>query len=112
MKNQSSKARKVAETRHAQRLELLAQRGSGCEGCSKTPVGSNPPRPWTDVHEVLTRARGGSATDTENELCLCRECHQWVGTHENEARELGLIRARTAEEHRKALRPWESDPDL
>ena len=31
-----------------------------------------------DVHEPLTRARGGSITDPENMAPLCRECHDKV----------------------------------
>lgn len=58
------------------------------------------------MHEVLTRARGGDPTDKSNILCLCRQCHQWVTTHETEARALGLVRAMTAEEHQKVTRPW------
>ncbi|WIC89104.1 HNH endonuclease [Arthrobacter phage Ottawa] len=60
------------------------------------------------MHEVLTRARGGDPTDKSNILCLCRQCHQWVTTHETAARGLGLVRARSAEEHQQAFRPWTS----
>lgn len=34
----------------------------------------------TDVHELLSRARGGSILDEENLACLCRGCHSWVTT--------------------------------
>lgn len=91
------------------RWELLGERGAACEGCPLTPVGAAQPRPWTDMHEVLTRARGGDPTDKNNILCLCRQCHQWVTTHELEARGLGLVRARTSAEHRQATRPWEDN---
>lgn len=43
-----------------------------------------------DVHEVKSRARGGSILDPANLLCLCRPCHDWVTTHPREAEELGL----------------------
>ena len=36
------------------------------------------------VHELVTRARGGSITDEENCVALCRDCHGWI--HENPAR--------------------------
>lgn len=100
-----AKARAVSETRKAQRLELHAARGPYCEACHLTPVGAN--RPWTEVHEILTRGRGGDPTDPGNQLCLCSECHRWITTHELEARALGLVRARTAEEHTSLYRPWE-----
>lgn len=96
-----AKARLVSATRKEQRLELLAARGPYCQypGCMD---------PWAEVHEVLTRGRGGSATDPDNQLCLCADHHRWVTTHEHAARELGLVRARTAEEHRALYRPWET----
>lgn len=106
MRRQSSSARAVASERRDIRWGLLGERGAACEGCPLTPVGSDPARVWTDMHEVLTRGRGGDPTDKENILCLCRICHSWVTTHEVEARALGLVRARTAEEHQKSYRPW------
>lgn len=49
-----------------------------------------------DVHEPLTRARGGSITDAENMAPLCRDCHEQVTfAPESElgwAYELGLLR--------------------
>lgn len=56
------------------------------------------------MHEILTRGRGGDPTDAENILCLCRACHKWVTEHETAARALGLVRARTAEEHAATFR--------
>lgn len=35
----------------------------------------------TDWHERLSRARGGSITDPENGVGLCRHCHDYIGTH-------------------------------
>lgn len=34
-----------------------------------------------DVHELLSRARGGSITDETNCRTLCRLCHYWITTH-------------------------------
>ena len=49
-----------------------------------------------DVHEALTRGRGGSITDRENVRALCREHHDFVTfTPESElgaAYDLGLLR--------------------
>ena len=36
-----------------------------------------------DIHEPLTRARGGSITDPENMVVVCRACHDWI--HHNPA---------------------------
>lgn len=102
-----SKARAIAATRQQIRLSLHAARGPYCEACPSTPVGTSPARPWSEMHEILTRGRGGDPTDPANILCLCADCHRWITTHELEARALGLVRARTAEEHNTLFRPWE-----
>lgn len=35
----------------------------------------------TDVHEILTRARGGSIIDRKNVAALCRRCHAFITVH-------------------------------
>lgn len=37
--------------------------------------------PSTEVHEIKSRARGGSITDVTNCVALCHRCHDWVTTH-------------------------------
>ena len=102
-----TKARTTATTRQELRLTLVAERGSACQACHLTPVGANPPRPFEDLHEVLTRGRGGDPTDPANILLVDRICHKFITEHETDARALGLVRARTAEEHTSLYRPWE-----
>ncbi len=34
-----------------------------------------------DGHEILTRARGGSITDPDNIILVCRACHTYVTAH-------------------------------
>jgi hypothetical protein len=106
VRQQSKAAKDTAETRRRQRWTLLVERGGECQACPVTPVGQKPPREWSDVHEILTRARGGDPTDMENQLCVCGICHKWITEHEEAARALGLVRARTAEEHAETFRPW------
>ena len=48
----------------------------------------------SEVHEVLSRARGGSILDEENCLCLCHHCHAWVTTHPRLATMAGLLKSR------------------
>lgn len=50
--------------------------------CRRTP---------DDVHEPLTRARGGSITDPDNMVVICRACHDWVHTHPEAATSVGLL---------------------
>lgn len=35
----------------------------------------------TEVHEVLTRARGGSIIDRDNVVALCHNCHAFITTN-------------------------------
>ena len=39
----------------------------------------------TEVHEVLSRARGGSILDRANCRALCHDCHRWVTEHPADA---------------------------
>ena len=45
----------------------------------------------TDVHEIKSRARGGSITDPDNLCALCRSCHEWVTTHPTDAQQQGWL---------------------
>jgi len=49
-----------------------------------------------DIHEPLTRARGGSIVDPDNQVPLCRRCHDEITFRpESElqwAYEIGLLR--------------------
>lgn len=44
-----------------------------------------------DCHERLTRARGGSITDPDNLVLLCRVCHDFVTTHPRQAHAEGFV---------------------
>ena len=48
----------------------------------------------TDVHEVLTRARGGDILDPMNVKAICRRCHDWIHEHPADALDLGLLAVR------------------
>lgn len=77
----------VSDRRAAQRRErsaiirVLFPEGTRCArpGCCRYA---------DDVHEPLTRARGGSITDPANMIPLCRECHDEI-TFRPEKSELG-----------------------
>jgi hypothetical protein len=45
-----------------------------------------------DVHEPLTRARGGSVTDPGNATSPCRPCHDALGKEPSWGYKLGLLR--------------------
>ena len=45
-----------------------------------------------DIHEPLTRARGGSILETENSMAVCRSCHTWIHDNPENATKLGLLK--------------------
>jgi len=45
-----------------------------------------------DLHEIVSRARGGSLTDPENLAVLCRPHHDWVTTNPKAATAAGWLR--------------------
>tara|TARA_B100001250_G_scaffold304926_1_gene266872 strand:- start:6195 stop:6602 length:408 start_codon:yes stop_codon:yes gene_type:complete len=45
-----------------------------------------------DIHEPLTRARGGSILDVENTMAVCRACHTWIHDNPEAATKLGLLK--------------------
>ena len=83
MRFRSKKREAIYRKRRPLVEQLLAER-SICERC-----GTNPSR---EIHEVVTRARGGSILDPANCRALCRRCHAWVTEHPKQAHEEGLMR--------------------
>jgi hypothetical protein len=86
-----------AENRLRKKLrERLLDERPWCEarikGCTR--VGS-------DLHEIKTRARGGSITDENNILVLCRQCHMIITTEPAFATENGFI-----------VHAWATDADM
>lgn len=70
-----------------ERKKMLRERfgpDPSCARCGK----------WAhDAHEFLSRARGGSITDPDNIILLCRPCHTWVTTHPRDAQAQGWSRS-------------------
>lgn len=46
----------------------------------------------TEVHELLSRARGGSILDPANCVALCHACHAWITTNPAEATADGWLK--------------------
>lgn len=63
--------------------DLLAERPV-CERCQQARS--------DDVHEVVSRARGGSVLAVDNLRCLCRPCHTWVTENPAQALAEGWLR--------------------
>ena len=49
--------------------------------------------PAVDVHEIKSRARGGSILDASNCMTTCRCCHGWVTEHPAEAQAKGWAKS-------------------
>lgn len=47
-----------------------------------------------DVHELLPRSAGGSITEEDNVITVCRACHHWIHENSKVSRELGLLKSR------------------
>jgi hypothetical protein len=45
-----------------------------------------------DIHEPLTRARGGSIVDVDNSMAVCRMCHDWIHHNPQLATDLHLLK--------------------
>lgn len=76
--------RKIAQVaeRRAFVRQILQER-LWCEACDR--------RLSQHVHEIKTRARGGSILDPANVLALCSRCHRWVHDHPEAAYDRGLL---------------------
>lgn len=47
-----------------------------------------------DVHELMPRSAGGSITERDNCIAVCRTCHRWIHEHPAASRRLGLLKSR------------------
>jgi 5-methylcytosine-specific restriction endonuclease McrA len=64
-------------------VKLLIERPT-CQRCKVS--GSQ------DIHELKSRARGGSITDLNNLVALCRACHTWITANPAKATQEGWLR--------------------
>lgn len=89
----SKKREKVNRARRELVAGLLAQRPR-CEARDLIFVVDDKHRCnlWScDIHEVVTRARGGSILDPDNCRAICRACHDWIHDHPKQATSIGLL---------------------
>lgn len=69
LRHRSKKRERLYRHRRALVADLL-ERFPACQRCDMFPS--------VDVHEVKSRARGGSIVDEPNLRCLCRFCHDEI----------------------------------
>jgi hypothetical protein len=90
IRRRSAKKRAEENARAVLRRELFEERGPWCQGgCG---------RYWSEMHEVLSRGRGGDPLDKHNILCLCLWCHHAVTANPAKAEEYGYSRSATPDE--------------
>lgn len=82
MKYRSKKMTRIYVLRRKLVAEMLDD--AMCVRCNQVQA--------TEVHEVLTRARGGSILDKNNCVPLCHECHSYVTQNPKAAHAEGLMR--------------------
>jgi 5-methylcytosine-specific restriction endonuclease McrA len=46
----------------------------------------------TEVHEILTRARGGSILDKDNCVALCHDCHSFITLNPAQGKDEGWLK--------------------
>ena len=95
IRQRSKKTAKVYLERRKLVARLLAER-PWCERHKRTQVSITGGARSTDIHELLSRARGGSILDEANCVALCRECHNWVHQNPAKAQEEGWLKPRFA----------------
>lgn len=84
IRHRSKKTEKLyAQQRRKIVMQLLADRPI-CQRCSQARS--------EDIHELKSRARGGSITDVENLVAVCRSCHHWITTNPKLAQESGWLK--------------------
>lgn len=92
----AKRAKVYAEERVPLVKRLLSER-PWCEACpvwaAHDGLHTFQQRPSQDVHEVLTRGRGGSILDEANLLCVCRPCHDRIGREPALSNDLGLTKS-------------------
>lgn len=87
MGNIRHRSKKMESLYATQRRKIVADLLDGqplCQRCNREFA--------SDVHELKSRARGGSITDLENLVVLCRTCHSWITTNPKEALEQGWLK--------------------
>lgn len=86
-------------TTYVERRELvqrLLKQKPNCEACrvfaSHDGKTTFIQKPSVDLHELVRRSHGGSITDENNIITVCRDCHRRIGEHPQLAFDLGLAK--------------------
>lgn len=78
---------KKMSKRYQERRKLVAELLSEHPVCQRCHAARS-----SEVHELVSRARGGSILDRSNCVALCHTCHRWITEHPAEAHAQGWLR--------------------
>lgn len=84
MRRRSAKRQQLYDTERIPLVKRLLEEHPICQRCHRQRA--------VDVHEIKTRARGGSITDPSNLVCLCRPCHDLITRDPKTAHEHGWVK--------------------
>lgn len=84
IKPRSAKMTQLYETKRRNLVRKLLADRPVCQRCLSDRS--------QDIHELKSRSRGGSITELDNLVALCRPCHTWVTQNPKEAHEQGWLK--------------------
>lgn len=84
MRHRSKKKQRLYQETRIPLVQTLLEANPICQRCWRQRA--------VDVHEVKSRARGGSITDPSNLVCLCRPCHDLITRSPERAHQEGWLK--------------------
>lgn len=84
IKPRSAKTAKLYKEHRVPLVKRLLAERTACERCGIAKS--------VDIHEVKSRARGGSILDESNLRAVCRKCHNWITCNPQEAHDTGWLK--------------------
>lgn len=81
------RSKKTARTYRTERIPLVIAMLEAHPACQRCHTARS-----SEVHEIKSRARGGSILDPDNLAALCHQCHAWITTHPKDATAEGWLR--------------------
>ena len=80
------RSKKMAK-KYIQRRKLVGEMLEEFPLCQRCGI-----KPSSEVHEVISRARGGDILEKTNCRALCHACHFWITTNPAEATKTGWLK--------------------
>ena len=84
IRHRSKKMESLYATERRRLVKELLRDFPPCQRCATNYA--------TDVHEIKTRARGGSIVDEDNLALLCRPCHTFITQNPAQGKSEGWLK--------------------